>query len=856
MNSTLKSTKSTPINQYEKRHEESKSNHQKFGIKVLPALDGTVHRIENQNEHNTNLERRNSKKMDTEKHLTNVNMTSLIGEKKEESQRQQNAQGSNTPKTDIFEARSVDMPDKGGKDRETSIHIPSEVPAEVHNAAMAARRNRKNSSELLNVQKTVEPVVETEDQRNVQKNKRKAPQPPKGNNDSDVSSPRKDSPAKGYDLKKEDEINSITDYADSLTDYVNKVRETTEKTDPRGDQKVDGSIVDARHSESDTDSEIQNSFTTIELNSADITIHRTPIPETNNDEDDDDDVYRKAASLGDLSKYECRTSATLERAQSLDMTDNGTKKRKAPLPPEDINESTEDLTKLDQMDTFDRRLLKKSNEWGNLEDMVWCKKQETDDKSKMSRTGKKGYDSLERSKSAVEIKLKDEDDSTPKEEASADETSIELYNLPLSKRLTEEFIHAERMFNPDEDNSLARIVNDGVVVKSPTPEEMERKFKQGTSFTVNDSSDEDEKTTSRDFAKALKHFEAFSEKSPTFTDTSKHHDLFRFKNWKEDGSLLASNDPISYAGRKEVEEEPMAKIHVKRGCHVCSDNCNRHETCKKRAFSSKRSSTPIPLQDYSSNSTEGNGSDSITVPDEDEANSLPHPHGATLKHRGNTSETSSIDSTSPSRRVIETPTSHRIDRENDEDEDEYEFGSGVTVSSKNLFDREDRRNINNISVSSGENSEDSGLVGESMDYNPQDFDNRPSLPNTPMPQKMTYITEIKLSPNKERLVQEDSDGNNETLSIIGKEKKSAQNEIKTTSNGKASNKKPPVPPRRTDIAKSNKRGNGEKQVIYVSEYKPNESKGSDDSDTNQELKQSDTKNLEQWTFLEDKEQNR
>ncbi|XP_076237062.1 uncharacterized protein LOC143180902 [Calliopsis andreniformis] len=848
MNSTLKSSKSTPTSQtFEKRQEETKSNHHKFGIKVLPALDGTVHRIENQNEHNTNLERRNSKKIDTEKYLTNK--ATVINEKKEEAQRQQNSQGLSGPKAknDIFETRGVDTLDKGGKNSDTTIHIPSEVPTEVHNAAMAARRNRKNSSELLNVQKNAEPV-ETEDPKNVQKNKRKAPPPPKGNSEIEQVLPVKKDASRDYDSQKEDEINSITDYTESLSEYVNKVRENAEKVE----QNMDSLIIDRRHSESDTDSEIQNSFTTIELNSADITIHRTPIPETN--DDDEDDVYRKAASLGDLSKYECRTSTTLERAQSLDMTDTGTKKRKAPLPPEDINESTEDLTKLDQIDTFDRRLLKKSNEWGNLEDVVWRKRQDSGDRSKKSKIGKKGTDSLERSKSAVEIKLKDDDFETKEENSPDDETSIELYNLPLSKRLTEEFIRTERMFNPDEDNSLARIVNDGAVVKSPTLEEVEMKFKERTSLpddfnndsiAIDNFSDEDEGTSN--FTKAVRRFEMYSEKSPSFSESPKQ-DLFHFKNWKEDSSLT-SNEEVSYTGKKPVDEEPMTKINIKRGCHACEDNCNRHEACKKKSFSAKRSSTPIPLQDYS-NSTEGNGSDSMRIQDEEDANSIPPMQGATFKHREIVTETSTIDSKSSPRRVIEVPTSQRMDRENDEDEDEYEFGSGVTVNSKSLFDREDRRNINNISVSSGENSEDSGLVGESMDYNPQDYDGRPSVPNTPMPNKMTYITEIKLSTNKEKH-QEDK---NEA-----KEKKSTQNEIKMTSNGKAaSNKKPPVPPRRTDIAKSNKKGHAEKQVIYVSEYKSNEPKEPDDSDASHEVKQSDagSKKLDQWTFMEGKEQNR
>lgn len=841
MNSTLKSSKSISNNQtFEKSHDESKSNHHKFGIKVLPSLDGTVHRIETQNEHNTNLERRHSKKLGTEKHLPNMNKTSLFGDKKEEVQRQQTSQVLQITKgkNEIFESCNVDVLNKSGKIIDTSIHVPSEVPTEVHNAAMAARRNRKNSSELLNNPKNIE-FIETEDFKNQQKNKRKAPLPPKSN--SYDESPKKDSSfIKVYDSKKEHEINSIIDYKDSLSDYIKKVHET-EKVDSCVEEKVETLIIDERHSESDTDSEIQNSFTTIELNSADITIHRTPVPEINNGEDEEDDVYRKAASLGDLSKYECKTSTTLERAQSLDMTDTGTKKRKAPLPPEDINESTEDLTKLDQIDTFDRRLLKKSNEWGNLEDVVWRKKFDSEDKLKKLNVRKKSNGSLERSKSAIEIKLKNEDSELKEENSADDETSIELYNLPLSKRLTEEFIHTERMFNPDEDNSLIRIINNGNVIKSPTLEEVELQFKREISLPsdLNDDSkisneqfsDDDEKILNKNFGKTLKHFETYTQKQQ-FSDCSKHN-LFCSKNWKED-NLLTTNDIISYTDNK-IDEEPMTKINIKRGCHACDENCNRHETCKKKSFSTKRSSTPIPLQDYSSNSIEGNDSDSITINNMEESNLMTHIYPSMFKGKESINEKSSINSKSLSKRFL----NQRIDQENDEDEDEYEFGSGVTINNKNLFDREDRRNINNISVSSGENSEDSGLVGESMDYNPQDFDNRPPLPNTPMPHKMTYITEIKLSANREKF-QEDDNESNETISTIeSKGKKSVQNEIKTT-NGKAtSNKKPPVPPRKTDITKYNKKGSTEKQVIYVSEYKSNESKESDDSDTNHEIKQSD-----------------
>lgn len=70
LNSTLKSSKSTPPATSNQNSEMKIANnqhlhhHPKFGIKVLPALDSTVHRIENENEHNTNLERRHSKKLE------------------------------------------------------------------------------------------------------------------------------------------------------------------------------------------------------------------------------------------------------------------------------------------------------------------------------------------------------------------------------------------------------------------------------------------------------------------------------------------------------------------------------------------------------------------------------------------------------------------------------------------------------------------------------------------------------------------------------------------------------------------------------------------------------------------------
>ncbi|KAK2582135.1 hypothetical protein KPH14_004500 [Odynerus spinipes] len=872
MNSTLKSSKSTPgSHTLERRHDEAKNNHHKFGIKVLPALDGTVHRIENQNEHNTNLERRHSKKLDVEKHMASParaeNITNLSKSSKHG-----------------LETNSIDVLDNADKSTNNEvIAIPSEVPAEVHNAAMAARRNRKNSSELLNSPKISSTESnEIEDPKSPPKNKRKAPAPPKSiSNEPDVVTPAKKivPPTRLHDPEKEDAIDSIADYTESLNEYVNKVRETTDDTEVRR-PRLESHIVHRRNSESDTDSEVQNSFTTIELNPADITIHRTPVPEVN--DDDEDDVYRKAASLGDLSKYESKTSTPLERAQSLDMTDTGSKKRKAPLPPEDINESTEDLTKLDQMDTFDRRKLKKSNEWGTLEDVLWTKDEE-DERSKKPRMRKKSNSTLERSKSAVEIKMKDEVLSPVVtnerldniETSDENETSIELYNLPLSKRLTQEFIHAERMFNPDEDNSLARIVNDGTVVKSPTLEEMELDFRQAKPLP-NDDDDEDETAdvvleendyespVNEDFSRALRYFEMHSSRSPTASNEPTKVNLTRLDEWREESARLANGTTL-YAGKRPVVEEPITKLLVDRKCRGCDEKYGQHDhNCEGRSIEAgKDKRHHQDLQERNGQST----------PDEKTFDSV---HSSSAKElsvgRSSTPTQSRIHSKSEAEisklqetkshndfdiesrdNLISTFHAHRskfeekpeqrgryspeLEREDDdeEEEDEYEFGSNVTVNSKNLSSpNNDRHNISNVSVSSGENSEDSGLVRESIDYNPQESENRPPLPSTPMPnspQKMTYITEIKVSANRDNVHDLDSESE-DVNSVTGNNtepRKLTHHEITVTSNGKpTSGKKPPVPPRRSDMTKMVKDDKSEKHVVYVSEYKSTSGDGNKD----------------------------
>lgn len=124
--------------------------------------------------------------------------------------------------------------------------------------------------------------------------------------------------------------------------------------------------------------------TTIELNSSHITIHHSP---SSDNVQLDNESTRKAASLGDLSRLDSeQPMSVLERAVSLDLADGGTphssKKRKAPLPPpgEDylggMPEGDDGIAhrkepRLDNaMDTFQRHRLKKSSDWGTLEEAL------------------------------------------------------------------------------------------------------------------------------------------------------------------------------------------------------------------------------------------------------------------------------------------------------------------------------------------------------------------------------------------------------------------------------------------------------------------------------------------------------
>lgn len=231
--------------------------------------------------------------------------------------------------------------------KEESLKECQDIPQEVQKAGLAARTNRKSIIEdgkswdrpVSDMQKEVERNRKdsisgdssNDDAMSQKKNKRKAPAPPPIKPEEEPETPKLPSEVDDNDNK------------DSLSEKHTSMDSV------------------------DTDSEQgDKSGTTIELNSSHITVHHAPDTETS----------RKAASLGDLSRIgNDQPVIVLERAVSLDLADGtpgGSKKRKAPLPPqEEFSDDTGLMySKEARMDNTVHSRLKHSSDFGRLEDAV------------------------------------------------------------------------------------------------------------------------------------------------------------------------------------------------------------------------------------------------------------------------------------------------------------------------------------------------------------------------------------------------------------------------------------------------------------------------------------------------------
>lgn len=333
--------------------------------------------------------------------------------------------------------------------------IPQELPQHMFDAAKAAINNRKSSSELI-YEKEVSDAKKEDALKPSKKSKGKAPSPPeveKNKTDDsileqlrnvhdflinekqhssllhdssivsmDISSSYNSSTPKSVKTKGISKMEESINFSqDDIDDIVSKPfkRESDSLNNFYADSKSNlssnqdvYSVVSLNHSDKS-----DKGSTTIELNNSDITIHSSPNDTVQSVSDDAsllDENERKAASLGDLSRFELRaratkpSSGTLERAQSLDIsaddaeiTDNqlGAKKRKAKsvvettffensgedVLPDMIDSETGIVIKhkeprlslniaktsaMEGLNTFQRNRLKKGSEFGNLEDAI------------------------------------------------------------------------------------------------------------------------------------------------------------------------------------------------------------------------------------------------------------------------------------------------------------------------------------------------------------------------------------------------------------------------------------------------------------------------------------------------------
>lgn len=339
----------------EDRKQNLENKYQRLGIRVLPAetkMEQSNNVVLSQNDNNINLERHEDREVIKSIDEVDKNAPPPV-------KRREKVFKPATPEDLAEEEELVRQNSLNGSVRRDKNGIPQEIPNHMLNAAVAARKNRKSSSDEL---------VVTDDMKSPKKLKGRAPAPPE---------------EKAKSAQSQENLDQISPAEEEVA-----VRSSQPDDDVTGDEEAYNSITSTKSvsndygSDSDVETDNQSSVNTIELNSSDITIHQT--------EENDDMQNRRTASTGDLSKLDQRarkiSNGTLERAQSLDITDTGmpvmSKKRKAPA---DCKTGSNDSLygkvlackeprlslALDGLNTFQRSRLKKSTEWGNLEDAIF-----------------------------------------------------------------------------------------------------------------------------------------------------------------------------------------------------------------------------------------------------------------------------------------------------------------------------------------------------------------------------------------------------------------------------------------------------------------------------------------------------
>lgn len=324
----------------------------KFGIRVLPPAVGdrlfgkSPSKMQADNENNTNIERKNetdNKDMHKEEEIIKESEIKIDMEPSKHLERQ-----------GIVTSSGI---------RRDSDGIPLEMPNHMMQAAMSARENRKSAGNLSGF--------------DIRKSKGKAPKPPP---ESLNSSSATDDTVIDMDMTDhakalvEEAIQSATNQIKSMN-FTDQFMDVPMNENPEGHSKTSTPESSKKRLSSDTESQMahESDFENnadsnrIELNSSDITVHQV------SEEECDDG--RRTHSLGDLSKTKGHNqgdSGTLERAQSLDITDSVThvKKRKAPTDVDIIENKELGHGMMDSSDGM-HGTLKSANQWGNLADCIF-----------------------------------------------------------------------------------------------------------------------------------------------------------------------------------------------------------------------------------------------------------------------------------------------------------------------------------------------------------------------------------------------------------------------------------------------------------------------------------------------------
>lgn len=454
--------------------------------------------------------------------------------------------------------------------------IPQEIPQHMLDAAKAARTNRKSSIDIVNEKEKIEKKEEAP--KPAKKSKGKAPSPPdldKNKTDdsiveqlknvNDFLSNEKQHSSILYDTSFNSTNKTMTSFINTSTPKVNKTKSTSriDESINFSQDDIDDIVTKPFKRESDS---LNNFFedsksnlssnqdvhsvvslnqsersdkgsTTIELNNSDITIHSSPLNETVHSASDDvsllDENERKAASLGDLSRFELRSKAskpstgTLERAQSLDISADDAeitestispKKRKAmsvvettffdsgndsgDVLPDMIDSDKGIIIKhkeprlslniaknsaMDGLNTFQRNRLKKASEFGNLEDAI-----------------------VKGSSSSVEYEKHEEEDNKKEKgfelykESDAHETSDHLARRIMDENLKVHFkLVSEFAKSTSDGSNMSSLDSTQESQPSPVKPDLPQKLEEKLSMTYDTNIPDDLKVSRNSYANSL-----------------------------------------------------------------------------------------------------------------------------------------------------------------------------------------------------------------------------------------------------------------------------------------------------------------------------------------------------------------